>query len=148
MARITVKNRPVSELTVVKEGVDGNTRTRLSDVHFALYEQVIDSEGHVRPAYTPAEGCEDLVTNGKGILEEITMNLETGTYYLREKAAQSGYKNLSEDLCFTIGEDGTILQACQTAPINFWRQRLLRGILFRLRIFTSMFLTEQWCLLI
>jgi LPXTG-motif cell wall-anchored protein len=109
MARITVRNRTVSELTVVKEGVDGNTRTRLSGVHFALYEQVKDSEGHVRPAYTPEEGYEDLVTNGEGVLEQITMNLETGTYYLREKAAPNGYKNLSEDLCFTLGEDGTIV---------------------------------------
>ena len=28
---------------------------------------------------------------------------------MREKAAPNGYKNLSEDLCFTLGEDGTIV---------------------------------------
>ena len=109
MARITVKNRTVQELTVVKEGVDGSTRIPLGGVHFALYEQVKDSEGNVRPAYSPMVGYDDLVTKSDGVLEEITMNLRTGTYYLREKAAPDGYKNLSEDLCFTIGEDGTVV---------------------------------------
>ncbi len=109
MARITVKNRTVQELTVVKEGVDGSTRIPLGGVHFALYEQVKDSEGHVRPAYSPIVGYDDLVTRADGVLEEITMNLGTGTYYLREKTAPDGYKSLSEDLCFTIGEDGKVL---------------------------------------
>ena len=108
MARITVKNRTVQELTVVKEGVDGGERTPLSGVHFALYEQVKDSEGNVRPAYSPKSGYEDLVTDETGILEEIKMSVGTGTYYLREKAAPSGYKKLAEDLCFTIGENGTV----------------------------------------
>ena len=108
MARITVKNRTVQKLTVVKVGVDGNTRTPLSGVHFALYEQVRDSEGNVRPAYTPMDGYDDLVTKDNGLLEEITMNLGRGTYYLREKEAPSGYSMLPEDLCFTIGGDGTI----------------------------------------
>ena len=109
MARITVKNRTVQELTVVKEGVDGSSRIPLSGVHFALYEQVKDSEGNVRPAYSPMVGYDDLVTGADGVLEEITMSLGTGTYYLREKTAPDGYKNLSEDLCFTIGEDGKVL---------------------------------------
>ena len=109
MARITVKNRTIQKLKVVKEGVAGGTRTPLSDVHFALYEQVKDSEGNVRPAYNPKSGFEDLETDENGILEEITMSLGTGTYYLREKAAPSGYKKLAEDLCFTIGEDGTVV---------------------------------------
>ncbi|MDO4408858.1 MAG: SpaA isopeptide-forming pilin-related protein, partial [Eubacteriales bacterium] len=108
MARITVKNRTVRELKVVKVGVDGSARTPLSGVHFALYEQVHDSEGHVRPAYNPMAGYEDLVTDENGTLGEITMSLGKGTYYLREKEAPSGYKKLSEDLCFTIGQDGTV----------------------------------------
>jgi len=108
MARITVKNRTVQNLKVVKVGVDGGARTPLSGVHFALYEQVHDSEGHVRPAYNPKTGFEDLVTDENGILGEITMSLGKGTYYLREKEAPSGYKKLSEDLCFTIGQDGTV----------------------------------------
>ena len=109
MARITVKNRAVQELTVVKVGVDGSTRTPLSGVHFALYDQVRDNEGNVRPAYSPKTGYEDLVTKDGGLLEEITMSLGRGTYYLREKEAPSGYKKLAEDLCFTIGVDGSVV---------------------------------------
>lgn len=108
MARITVKNRTVQELKVVKVGVDGEERHPLSGVHFALYEQVKDSEGNVRPAYNPKTGFEDLVTDEEGILRDLTMSVGAGTYYLREKAAPSGYKKLANDLCFTIGEDGTV----------------------------------------
>lgn len=108
MARITVKNRTIQGLKVIKEGVDGDTRTPLSGVHFALYDQVKDSEGNVRPAYNPKTGYDDVVTNEEGILESINTSLGTGTYYLREKAAPSGYKKLAEDLCFTIGKDGTV----------------------------------------
>ncbi len=108
MARITVRNRTVQELKVIKEGVDGSTRTPLSGVHFALYDQVKDNEGNVRPAYNPKTGYEDIVTKDGGLLEEITISLGAGTYYLREKAAPSGYKKLVEDLCFTIGADGTV----------------------------------------
>lgn len=108
MARITVKNRTLQELQVVKEGVNGSVRIPLSDVHFALYEQVKDSEGNERPAYNPKTGYEDLVTNAEGILEDLKMTVGAGTYYLREKAAPSGYKLLPEDLCFTIGANGTV----------------------------------------
>lgn len=108
MARITVKNRTVKELKVVKVGVEGETRTPLNGVHFALYDQVRDSEGNVRPAYNPKSGYDDIVTSSDGVLEDINMSLGTGTYYLREKAAPSGYKKLAEDLCFTIGRNGTV----------------------------------------
>ena len=104
-----MKNRTVQDLTVVKVGVDGNTRTPLTGVHFALYDQVRDSEGNVRPAYTPKAGYDDLVTKDGGLLEEITMGLGRGTYYLREKETPSGYRNLAEDVCFTIGVDGTVV---------------------------------------
>ena len=109
MARITVKNRTVQELKVVKLGFNGTTKIPLSGVHFALYDQVKDSEGNVRPAYTPKTGYEDIITKGDGILEELTMSVGTGTYYLREKAAPNGYKKLAEDLCFTIGRDGSVV---------------------------------------
>lgn len=108
MARITVKNRTVQELKVEKVGDDGSTRTPLSGVPFALYDQVLDSDGNLRPAYNPKIGYEDLETNGEGILETVTMSLGAGTYYLREKAAPSGYKKLAGDLCFKIGADGTV----------------------------------------
>ncbi len=108
MARITVKNRTLQELKVEKVGVDGSTRTPLGDVHFALYEQVRDSEGNVRPAYNPKTGYDDLVTNDEGILTDMTMAVGPGTYYLREKTAPSGYKKLAEDLCFTIGTNGSV----------------------------------------
>ncbi len=106
MARITVKNRTLKELKVVK--VDGETKAPISGVHFALYDQVKDSEGNVRPAYNPKTGYDDIATNNEGILTEITESLAPGTYYLREKAAPSGYKMLAEDLCFTIGQNGTV----------------------------------------
>ncbi len=109
MARITVKNCTVQELKVVKLGFNGTTKIPLSGVHFALYDQVKDSEGNVRPAYTPKTGYEDIITKGDGILEELTMSVGTGTYYLREKAAPNGYKKLAEDLCFTIGRDGSVV---------------------------------------
>ena len=87
---------------------DGNARIPLGGVHFALYDQVTDNEGNTRPAYSPRRGFEDLVTNEDGVIEEIGMDLGTGTYYLREKAAPGGYKKLEDDLCFTIGADGTV----------------------------------------
>ena len=121
MARITVKNRTVQELRVLKEGIDDGTKRPLCGVHFALYEQVKDSDGNVRPAYNPKNGYEDLVTDENGILGEITMSLGSGTYYLREKEALSGYKNLAEDLCFTIGEDGTV--AIHNSGYSNWLTR-------------------------
>ena len=109
MARLTVKNLTVEGLKVIKEGVDGSQKTLLSGVHFALYDQVKDSGGHVRPAYSPKTGYEDIVTGDDGVLNEITMEVGPGTYYLREKAAPSGYKKLAEDLCLTIDEKGNIV---------------------------------------
>ena len=109
MPRITIRNRTVQELKIVKKGVDGETRTPLGGVHFALYDQVRDAEGNLREAYQPRSGYEDLVTNEEGLIENITMlDPGPGTYYLKEIAAPSGYKKLAEDLCFTIGEDGTV----------------------------------------
>ena len=118
MARITVKNRTAQGLKVVKVGVADGTRPLLVGVHFALYDQVKDSEGNYRPNYNPKVGYEDLETNENGMLEEITMNLGAGTYYLREKEAPDGYKKLAEDLCFTIGEDGKV--TINTAAYSGW----------------------------
>ena len=125
MPRITVKNRTVQELKVFKMGVDGSTRTPLSEVHFALYEQVKDNNGHLVPAYIPKSGYDDLVTDKNGLLNEITMSLGAGTYYLREKEAPSGYKKLANDLCFTIGEDGTV--KINTAGYTNWLKRTVNN---------------------
>ncbi len=108
MARITVKNRTVQSLTIGKVGVDGDTRTPLGGVRFALYDQVKDNEGNLRPAYSPKTGYSSLASNDSGVIEELSSDLGAGTYYLREVAAPSGYKRLTEDLCFTLGEDGTV----------------------------------------
>ncbi|MBE6723785.1 MAG: hypothetical protein E7576_01105 [Ruminococcaceae bacterium] len=118
MARITVKNRTAQGLKVVKVGVADGTRPLLVGVHFALYDQVKDSEGNYRPNYNPKVGYEDLETNDNGMLEEITMGLGAGTYYLREKEAPDGYKKLADDLCFTIGEDGKV--TINTAAYSGW----------------------------
>ena len=102
---ITIKNR-ATELEVKK--VDEKTKAALAGVHFALYRQVTDSSGNTRKDYLPMTGYEDLVTDENGILPKVTMALAAGTYYLTETQTQSGYALLSEDICFTIGKDGTV----------------------------------------
>ncbi|MBP3210454.1 MAG: LPXTG cell wall anchor domain-containing protein, partial [Oscillospiraceae bacterium] len=104
-AILTIKNRE-TELQVKK--VDEKTNNPLAGVHFALYRQVTDSSGNARKDYLPMTGYEDLVTDENGILPHITMALGAGTYYLTETQTQSGYSLLSEDICFTIGIDGTV----------------------------------------
>ena len=104
-AIITIKNRS-TEFQVKK--IDSETKEALPNVHFALYKQVKDAEGNPRPDYLPMSGYEDIVTGENGVIQEITMNLGVGTYYLRETQAASGYKKFSDDLCFTIGVDGRV----------------------------------------
>ena len=104
-AVITIKNR-TTDLQVKK--VDEKTKEPLQDVHFALYRQVTDNSGNPRKDYNPISGYEDLVTDENGILSDVTMTLGAGTYYLTETQTLSGYTLLSEDICFTIGKDGTV----------------------------------------
>ena len=120
-ATITIKNR-ANELKVVK--VDASANTPLEGAHFALYHQVTESEtredGTVtevkRKYYTPISGYSDMVTGADGIpsqtvgevMNQITAKLAPGTYYLEETQAAAGYDALTEDLCFTIGNDGTV----------------------------------------
>ena len=104
-AVITIKNR-TTELQVKK--VDEKTKEALADVHFALYRQVTDTSGNSRKDYLPMADYADLVTDENGFLPDITMALGAGTYYLTETQTQSGYTLLSEDICFTIGRDGTV----------------------------------------
>ena len=104
-ARITIKNRP-SAFQVKK--VDALTGAALKDVHFALYRQVTDNNGNKRKDYNPMKGYENLATDENGILEKVSMELGAGTYYLTETKAAPEYDLLKEDICFTIGRDGTV----------------------------------------
>ena len=105
-ATITVKNR-TSSLTAFKK--DAVTREPVSGVHFALYRQVKDNEGHLVKDYDPMTGFEDLVTDANGVIPKINMDLNPGTYYLTETRAAEKYAKLMEDICFTIGADGTVV---------------------------------------
>ncbi|MCR5264356.1 MAG: fibro-slime domain-containing protein, partial [Clostridiales bacterium] len=107
MAELTVKNRAVQELKIIK--VDSsNKEIRLEGVEFALYDQVSDNNGNLRKDYFPKPGYESLLTDSGGELPQIAMGLGAGTYYLEEIRAADGYKKLANDLCFTIGADGTV----------------------------------------
>lgn len=111
MAVITVKNRPV-DLQVKK--IDASTREAIEGAHFSLYLQVTDASGNVRKDYTPwvdpASGTDysDLVSDENGLLQELTINLPNGTYYLTETEPAEGYDLLMDDICFTIGNDGKV----------------------------------------
>lgn len=122
MAKVIVKNRTVEELIVKK--VDENKQP-LKDVHFALYRQVTDNNGIPRKDYLPISGYEDIETDENGVLPNITMDIGTGTYYLTETHTVSGYKKLSDDLCFTIGKDGTV--SIDTEKYASWLTRTDTG---------------------
>ena len=115
-ATVTIRNRPTG-LQVRK--VDTDTSERLQGVHFALYRQVTDAQGNPVKDYLPMTGYEDLVTDENGILAAISMeNLAPLTYYLTETVTLPGYDLYSEDLCFTIGLDGTV--TIETADFKDW----------------------------
>ena len=106
MAAITIRNRR-NELHVLK--VDSGNDSALAGVHFALYWQVTDKDGNKIKDNQPIAGFEDLVTDENGCLERVDLeNLRAGTYYLTETEPLDGYEKLEEDLCFTIGEDGSV----------------------------------------
>ncbi|MDO4850782.1 MAG: SpaA isopeptide-forming pilin-related protein [Actinomycetota bacterium] len=106
MAAIKVKDRTTA-LTVKKVDADGRP---LSGAHFALYDQVTDNHGNKVKDYSPKPGYDDLVSDSDGVLQTVTMDsLRAGTYYLTETQAPTGCDKLTEDLCFTIGDDGTVV---------------------------------------
>lgn len=107
VATITIKNRP-SSFQIKKVDASTGNPTPLEGVHFALYPQVKDDAGNPTKDYYPVSGYEDLVTNNNGILTKINAGLDPGTYYLEETQALEGYDLLDGDLCFTMGEDGTV----------------------------------------
>ena len=111
LAEIKIRNRG-SVFEIKKVGTEGEgeeaVTTPLADVHFALYRQVKTIDGDVQKAPVSMQGYEDLATDVEGIIPKISMSLAAGTYYLEETETPQGYEGLLEDLCFTIGEDGTV----------------------------------------
>ena len=109
-ASITVKDRPTAfrAVKVGKESAASETVTELQGVHFALYRQVKNTEGQYVKDYTPMSGYEDLVTDENGLIPKINLTLNHGTYYLTETRTVADYDLLTQDLCFTIGRDGTV----------------------------------------
>ena len=114
-ATIRIRNR---EAELVARKIDASTNDAISGVHFALYRQVTDHEGNPRIDYNPVEGYTDLVTDSNGIIPDVNMvNLQAGTYYLRETAPATGYDFLNDDICFTIEKNGTVT-ATSEAPFE------------------------------
>ena len=112
---IKIKNRG-SDLQAKK--MDASGSGPLAGVHFALYHQVTDNEGNKRRDLFPIQGYDDLVTAENGIIPHIDMDLAAGTYYLAETSTLTGYELLSEDLCFTIGKDGSV--SIETQKYTHW----------------------------
>ena len=105
-ADLTVRNRTAS-LKVVK--MDADTDQPIEGVHFALYRQVIGSDGLPRKDYYPMAGYEDLVTDENGVLQGVSLTEPgIGTYYLVEMQPAGGYERLKDDVIFTIGVDGGV----------------------------------------
>ena len=104
-ATVVIKDRS-NALNVIKK--DASSNDPIAGVHFALYHQVTDNDGTKRKDYNPIPGYADLVTDADGIIPNITTELAAGTYYLTETEAAEGYDTLTDDLCFTIGNDGTV----------------------------------------
>ena len=106
LATITVKNRRGS-FQIMK--IDTDLQAPLSGVTFALYRQVIDAAtGKPMRDYHPISGFEAIVIDENGVLTGIDGTLPALTYYLSETGAAEDYDLLTEDLCFTMGKDGTV----------------------------------------
>ena len=106
---LTVRNRDM-HLSVTKTDTDG---TPLGGAAFALYRQVEDSDGNLRPDLVPMPGYEWLVSGnalseGAGLIPKIDETLPRGTYYLREVSAAPGYFKLPGDLCLSVGATGAV----------------------------------------
>ncbi|MBO4495171.1 MAG: hypothetical protein J5752_04880 [Clostridiales bacterium] len=108
-----------SELSFLKfdasnsDFLDPSNRVPLSGVHFALYAQVIGSNGQPRRDYLPIPGFEDLYTDSTGNLPELTEAfangvLGHGTYYLSEIEPLEMYMPLTKDILFTVDDTGTV----------------------------------------
>ncbi|MBR6300005.1 MAG: hypothetical protein IKR36_03815, partial [Clostridia bacterium] len=105
IAVLTIRDRTTGLVVKKKNALTGQP---LADVHFALYHQVTQTDGTVRKDYRPIPGYDDLVTDENGIVPQVTEALQAGTYYLSETQAAAGFILPEDDLCFTIGTDGTV----------------------------------------
>ncbi len=94
-------NRPFT-LRVLK--VDAAGDKPLSDVHFALYREVMGMRD-----YYPLDGMSDLVSTEDGSIAGLDERLSPGTYYLSEKQPPEGYRALENDLRFTITPLGGVI---------------------------------------
>ena len=97
----------------------------MEGVKFALYrETTAYGTGDPMPYYLPMKGYETLVTDGNGIIPNITPQtaddpngLAPGTYYLREEGTPSGYISLGMDIRIIISETGEVtLQSAVKPP--------------------------------
>ena len=111
IGKLTITNVPYTVQFIKKSyTVDG---TPLEGVHFALYAQVLSSNGTPRKDYHPVEGYDDLVTGQDGSISELTTAFQQGTlpagsYYLSELEAPDNYLPLSSDILFTVDAKGAV----------------------------------------
>ena len=104
---VIVKNRPF-KLEVIKVGeTDTGSERPLSGVHFELHREVtVDGVTQMdRPVLT---GFDDVITDENGTLPSVDEKLKAISYYIKEKAALSGYKDLPGTVRFTISETGFV----------------------------------------
>ena len=103
IAKINIYNKQV-ELKAVK--VDSkNANKTLAGAMFDLYRGVNGIDGLGRdntPIYS------NLVSDENGVIPHIDMNLPADIYFLTEVTAPSNYEKLTEDIQFTIHEDGSV----------------------------------------
>ena len=115
---IIIKNRTFGLQAIKKESINHNP---MSGVKFALHKQfTVDNVTQISP--TPLVGYEELVTDKDGIIPKIDGTLPPGTYELREKETNTGYKVLSGYIDFTISNTGFI------SLVNTQKEVTLTGI--------------------
>ena len=104
---LSIRNVPYT-LTAMK--IDTADHSPLENAHFALYRQVMGSDGRMRKDYYPIEGYEDLVSDENGVIPGINQSLAAGSYYLTETQAPDEYELPTpvNEVLFNIGETGKI----------------------------------------
>lgn len=105
IAKLTVRNKQF-KLKTLK--VDSKTKNPLKDAEFALYRQVTSSNNKKVKDINPMSGYESLMSDGNGIVPSIDETIRPGTYYLQEVKPPDDYVGLEKDICFTIGDRGTV----------------------------------------